>query len=1255
MSSLDRVKFTTLNAGSGSFIISAQVPGFLTPQQSGMASGQTLSYIAFSSDQLQWEYGHSTYTAIGNFIARSPINSSAGLGLTVNFTLAPTVAITLLSEDLPTVAGTSGQIQYNNSGVFGAFTVSGDGTINTSTGILTITGTGGIPFGPLSTLGIGTGLSSSGGNLNISNQIAAGGPIGSSSVIPIITWNAQGQLTSVSSAPLSASSFINGTTNFLSRFTGPNAVGNSNLFQSGTFLGINTITPANTLDIGDGGGIHITSGVPGSTSFALYNNAGTLTWNGIPLATGSSVSGTTNFISVFTAASSIGNSVIYQSTTNIGFNTTTPLSGLDVSSIAVGSYSGSTAAPANGLIVSGNVGVGTGSPDSPLTISANTVAVPGALLGGTVFHLIGKDTTSSIVSLDAFGAPSVFVGRRANGTAASPSAVTIGQNLLTIAGLGWQSSGAWSATGRANINFAAAESWTSTSQGAYFSFLTTPIGTTTPAEAVRINPSGGVGVGTTTDPGAGNLSVFNRIGVNTTSPSQALDIFGAIALSGHLFAQNSNYNIIYDGAANTTLFLGYLADPTNYYRQTTHIFQSIGGGVTFGDYNSLHPNAWTLRGNIIIPTGSMYVSDNQFGGIANPTPVFNATDLIGTSYFQSNSAGNAITHLNLYGSSYGFGVSSGRLNIASGGAFAFWNTTTMSGSPVFDYGATTGSTFTINGNEVIQQSNSGGLTTLQINNSGNFSTLGTTAGMQLTCSQVPNATANIQVVGGPLPIAIFESGSAISNGFAVKTDSGPISLNGANGLLFQFNGTLPYVADYGFTIPNAWTHQSSLYVPVTTMQTTFGGQLIFGGFGTTPSQNTAGSGDTFFAVGFGSSDSTQRFVPYSTSGILLGNAEQATLYVGNTSAGTGDPTPQGSTQPVVFSSFKANSSSGASTYGQTGGMLLYVSGGWNGSSATFTQSVTLVAAQKTYTLSAAPTNHHYVPGMPVVSSGSPGALPSSTVIVTVSGNTITLNNAPSSPGACTLTFWAGKPVTSPPTTIPPVPNGAYNPFAGTPGDVFAINGETLIYDNGIGIGEFLEYVVIQASPGGSVNFEQRLTAGITTAGNLALFANSGGGFTTTHMIGWQVDFAVQGGFGFYASSSGGATFDFAATGTGHIMDSSFIVTNPSEPSIKRDIEKLPSVIAAIIAIDPVTFWYRDSWREQDHRIGFLARNFDDFGGVRETLPSVLSSIVVSEEKVGCLGLKQADMLPILWKGVQELSEEIDKLKIELHKLKSTIH
>lgn len=45
-----------------------------------------------------------------------------------------------------TPGGTSGQVQYNNSGAFGGFTASGDATVNTATGAVTVTKTNGSSF-----------------------------------------------------------------------------------------------------------------------------------------------------------------------------------------------------------------------------------------------------------------------------------------------------------------------------------------------------------------------------------------------------------------------------------------------------------------------------------------------------------------------------------------------------------------------------------------------------------------------------------------------------------------------------------------------------------------------------------------------------------------------------------------------------------------------------------------------------------------------------------------------------------------------------------------------------------------------------------------------------------------------------------------------------------------------------------------------------------------------------------------------------
>jgi len=47
---------------------------------------------------------------------------------------------------IESAGGAAGQVQYNNNGSFGGFTVSGDGTLNTTTGALTVTKTNGVPF-----------------------------------------------------------------------------------------------------------------------------------------------------------------------------------------------------------------------------------------------------------------------------------------------------------------------------------------------------------------------------------------------------------------------------------------------------------------------------------------------------------------------------------------------------------------------------------------------------------------------------------------------------------------------------------------------------------------------------------------------------------------------------------------------------------------------------------------------------------------------------------------------------------------------------------------------------------------------------------------------------------------------------------------------------------------------------------------------------------------------------------------------------
>jgi len=134
----------------------------------------------------------------------------------------------------------------------------------------------------------------------------------------------------------------------------------------------------------------------------------------------------------------------------------------------------------------GQVGIGTNFPGSNLEVSNAT-----------------SGTTFGVVTATSFGntnGASLFIGSKARGTSAAPTAVLANDSLGGFLGRGY---GATTFGGtRGGMFVIASENWTDTAQGTSISFNTTPTGTTATGPSVTISPSGDLGIGTTFPQGA---------------------------------------------------------------------------------------------------------------------------------------------------------------------------------------------------------------------------------------------------------------------------------------------------------------------------------------------------------------------------------------------------------------------------------------------------------------------------------------------------------------------------------------------------------------------------------------------------------------------------------------------------------------------------------------------------------------------------------------------------------------------------------
>ena len=124
---------------------------------------------------------------------------------------------------------------------------------------------------------------------------------------------------------------------------------------------------------------------------------------------------------------------------------------------------------------------------------------------GVLLHITGQNANNSRIYNDGNGGYSAYIGRRYNGSSASPTAVNAGEVISRLGGTPYLSSGAWPALSTTRIDMVARENQTDTNQGSEIQFWAVANASASVSKVSTIDSSG--------------LSVVGNVSANTYAVS----------------------------------------------------------------------------------------------------------------------------------------------------------------------------------------------------------------------------------------------------------------------------------------------------------------------------------------------------------------------------------------------------------------------------------------------------------------------------------------------------------------------------------------------------------------------------------------------------------------------------------------------------------------------------------------------------------------------------------------------------------------
>ena len=386
-----------------------------------------------------------------------------------------------------------------------------------------------------------------------------------------------------------------GTVNYVSKWTSTGAIGNSQIFDSGTYVGINTATPAAKLDIS---GDHVASiGLLRLNSSASNVAAQTYYIDGVYKA--ATYAGTDdNFYIlgrdadiVFSTTSSTTTRMVITNGGNVGIGTSGPTQKLMVSgSIRVtgGYYDSSNSIGSNGQVLAS-----TGSGTTWINASGGTVN------GSGTVNYIPKWTGTTLLADSQLFDNGTNVGI---GTATPNRKLTVSGNGTL---LGLQSS---TAGGYSEMEFTA-----DGVSGAYIFKASSGFSSYAGAGSLNIYNSGAIGFHTASVSNAMFIaSATGNIGLGNTGPSQKLHVEGNIRVTGAYYDSLNSAGTSGQILSSTATGTAWISQTNVSGSGTTNYVSKWTSGTAIGN-SSIFDN-----GNVGISTASPSAKLEVSAGVGTP-------------------------------------------------------------------------------------------------------------------------------------------------------------------------------------------------------------------------------------------------------------------------------------------------------------------------------------------------------------------------------------------------------------------------------------------------------------------------------------------------------------------------------------------------------------------------------------------------------------------------------------------------------------